>query len=390
MPPENVIKYAGKLADLGAGELVFLDPTFNSRPDLKKILKGLAGMGPKLFGEMRGDLITQEMAELIAAAGFESVEIGLQSCRRESLEASGRSGDPLKVLEGAMNLKRAGVRPIMDLILGLPGDTPADSISAAAMIADRNLHNDLQVFHLSVLPGTALRDNMRNEYMDRPPYYRFSDPGMGGFSHARQEIADMVGYDLDMETRPLLFDGWPGTVEIEMSGENRFRPTSYRHSCLRIRSRDMWTDRKGITGMVGSFMRTEPFCTLDVILMPPGVFPLDLLDMIRNLDIPRDYTGRVAGVLGREGNLRLAVLIEERDSFPVEWLTDAARQCTVVLEAEYPSQISDELWNAGICARLPGVDWDLTRMESEVPSLHQVFFRERSMEELWTRKLQLC
>ncbi|MBN2585984.1 MAG: radical SAM protein, partial [Candidatus Fermentibacteraceae bacterium] len=216
MAAKDVIGLLRTFADRGTCEVVFLDPTFNARPDLAPLLRGMSGLGMEFFGEMRGDLIGPETASMIMDAGFRSVEIGLQSCNRKALDLAGRPGDPMMVLEGAMNLRRAGVKPVIDIMLGLPGDTPEDAVRTAMMLKDRGLHHDLQVFHISVLPGTALRGLCGGGAMDRPPYYMFDPPLMGGFAQAREEIADIAGYDLDLAARPILFEGWPGTVTLDL------------------------------------------------------------------------------------------------------------------------------------------------------------------------------
>lgn len=380
-----------KLIDAGAGEIVFLDPTFNSRDDLVHLLKGMETLEANFFGEMRGDLITPEIASLIANAGFKSVEIGLQSIKRDTLSRSGRPGDPNMVLDGALNLKKAGVSPIIDLILDLPGDSPSDAVRTALMIRDRELHQHVQVFYLSILPGTVMRQQFRGRHMPRPPYYRFFNEGMGGFAEAREEIADIVGYDLDLACRPLLFDDWPGMELIDLDVNpvlSRPMP-SFRHGTIRITSDDLWAKRYLLLEFVRTRLQADPYCVLDVILCPDKEFPLDLVDMVKKLDNPVDYSGRTARTLGRQGNLRVCVLLEGTDGFHRDWIASAAAICTVVVDVDSPAELGSELWEVGVSVRLPGDDWNLTELSLEVPSLHQVLFRDKRMEESWSRTLDI-
>lgn len=391
MEAAEVIEMLKAVTARGAREIVFLDPTFNARPDLPLLLRAMSDMDVELFAEMRGDLITPDMAAMIHDAGFRSVEIGLQSGSRRVLELVGRAGDPMRVLEGASNLKRAGVTPVIDLMLGLPGDTPENSVKTAEMIRDRGLHHHLQVFYLSVLPGTAMRERFRGSFMDRPPYYRFSDPEMGGYAPAREEIADIAGYDLDLGPRPLLYEGWPGSETLNTGKEGSLRPDppSFRHGCLRVVSGDPWADRDRILAAVTIRKKADPFCVLDLVIIPGKEFPLDLVGMVREVQRPMDYSERTAKILDREGNLRVTVLLPDIDAYNRDWVKSAAEECTVVVDVPDPSLMDVDLWESGICARLPGRDWDMGRLASTVPSMHQVLFVEREMEERWSRAMDI-
>ena len=72
-----------------------------------------------------------------------------------------------------------GIRVRVDLILGLPGDT-VDSVRRGLEYLDRvRPFTELQVFNLSILPGTAFRQtavDLGLEYQPRPPYYVLKTP----------------------------------------------------------------------------------------------------------------------------------------------------------------------------------------------------------------------
>src|SRR5206468_10235471 len=67
----------------GAREVYLLDPTLNQRRDFMQFLELLREGNPdgrlELYGELRGEGITPAHAELMRAANFKEVEIGLQS-----------------------------------------------------------------------------------------------------------------------------------------------------------------------------------------------------------------------------------------------------------------------------------------------------------------------
>lgn len=391
MSSERVLEILRSLALRGASEIVFLDPTFNARPDLEPLLTGMAGIGLEYFGEMRGDLIDVRIASMMKKAGFHSVEIGLQSCNPRSLVRSGRPVDPERVLDGALSLKIAGVTPVIDLMLGLPGDTPEDAIRSAVMIRDRDLHAQVQVFYTSVLPGTDLRTQEGTDYMDRPPYFRDLGPEETAFAEARERIADILEYDLDIPERPLLFEGWPGTVtlDLETCDIDSIGGTSMRLSALRIRSSDHWLSRSKLLEIVRSWREREPYCVLDLVLVPGRCFPADLVELIRECDRVSDYSSRTARHIGREGNLRIAVLVEKGSSVDPVWMAAMAGCCTVVVDSEDPFELHEDLWKAGVGVRLEGDEWDMDQLSSSVPSMHQLFFRSMVMEEIWSRAMNL-
>jgi len=388
---QSAAELLGNLIDAGAGEIVFLDPTFNSRTDLADLLKEMNGLECRFFGEMRGDLISPKTASLIADAGFKSVEIGLQSINIDTLIRSGRSGNPLKVLEGATHLKNAGVTPILDIMLGLPGDTPEDAVRAARMIKDRNLHQHVQAFYVSMLPGTSMREELSGLHMSRPPYFSLSKDRMTGFAEAREEIADIVGYDLDLAGRPVLLKDWPGTecIDLGLNPPLQREMPSFRHGVIRIASEDLWVDRDLVLAFVRTRLEADPFCVLDVILCPKREFPLNLIDLIIGLDTPLDYSGRTARVMGRQGNLRVTVLIEESEKFSSDWIVSVASSCTAAVNTDCPEGLRKGYWEAGVCAVLPGSNWDLDELSTTVPSLHQVLFTDKQMEVSWSRALDL-
>lgn len=389
LPAENVIEILDKLSMKGAGEIVFLDPTFNSRPDLIRLLEGMARFQLDCFGEMRGESISTDTAKAISLAGFRSVEIGLQSGNVKALRQAGRMGDPATVLDGALNLKRSGVLPVIDLILGLPGDTPEDAVRTAGIIRNMGLHDHVQVFYLSMLPGTGMTLDAGNRFMSRPPYYRFADINMGGYAAAREEIADIFGYDLDLSPRPLLFEGWPGTecIDLRKSTAISRQIPSFRHGAIVFRSDNPWVDRGRILEFTERRLAADPFCVLDVIIRSDKEFPLDLIDLLLQLDTPCDYSGRVAKVLGRQGNLRTTILLEEWKKWNPEWIETATNICSVAIDVSKPSELPGELWDAGVYIRLPGTGWKIKELSASVPSKHQVLFRNRTMEVRWCREV---
>ncbi len=392
MPAVEVIGLLGKLHLRKTSEIVFIDPTFNDRTDLTTLLDGMADLGLRCFCELRGESIDSCMAERFRKAGFRSVEIGIQSFSDEIIHNAGRSGNWKSAMEGALLLLDKGVIPVLDLILGLPGEHPSSAVAGAIALRNAGLHKEVQVFFLSALPGTELRQNASEKgilWMEKPPYYVTSVNGVSrrDLRQAREEMANVLGYDLDQKPRPLLIEGWPGLESFDLDRPREFTtPLSFRHGVLELRSRNFWTHRERVFRHILRRRKTDPFCVLDVVLRPEAEFPLDLIDRISSMDEPIDYLGRTARFHGIEGNLRITVLLDDFRRFDSGWLSELSRTCRLVVDVREEDDMPEKMWKEGISIRLPG-EHDLPRLAGRVPSTDQVFFRSWEMERLWTRDI---
>ena len=398
LPAAEAIEAIRALARLDPDELVFLDPTFNSRDDLDDLLAGMSGMGPSCFGEMRGELIDPGQAHRLREAGFRQVEVGLQTMTLSAIRRTGRGGDPRRALDGCRYLREAGIAPIVDLIIGLPGDTPAGMIETAEAVVRAGLGWNTQVFVLSVLPGTTLRSSAGSlgmEYMPMPPYYAGTLDGWppGSIAATIEAVSDVLGYELARRPRPLLFDGWEGTEEFAMDDE-RFRqvePPSIRHGALRISGDSLWSGRHLLREHVERRRAVDPYCVLDLVLVPASPFPLDLVEWIRDLEKPFEYTGRVAARFGHDGLLRPSVLIgmDRRQRFDPGWIHEASDLLPVCVDIPHPDSpgVRDLLaMGAGIRILAPEVDLQrLARSMAGEPEM--VFFSSSLLERLWVSSI---
>lgn len=181
--PEKVAACLRHANERGAKEIVLLDPTLNQRRDFVEFLRLLARHNTArrwtCFGELRAEGIDGPKAKLLSEAGFTEVEVGLQSLDPVAQRLMDRKVH-LKAFErGAKAMLDEGLIVRVDLILGLPGDTP-DSVRRSIDYLHRSrLYSEVQVFNLSVLPGTAFREEARQlglEFQSRPPYYVLQTP----------------------------------------------------------------------------------------------------------------------------------------------------------------------------------------------------------------------
>ncbi|MEN6458806.1 MAG: radical SAM protein [Thermoguttaceae bacterium] len=174
------LKYA---IDHDVEEVVLLDPTLNQRPDFVEFIELLRRENPagrlRFSAELRAEGIDRATARLLREAGFHEVEIGLQSVEPEAWKLMGRPTNLVEFERGVRAMLDQGIEVRTDLILGLPGDTPDSIRRGIDFLASRKLCTEAQVFNLSILPGTAFRQQAAQlglKHQPWPPYYAIRTP----------------------------------------------------------------------------------------------------------------------------------------------------------------------------------------------------------------------
>lgn len=165
-------------------QLYLMDPVFNlNAARAKEICRFIAEHNTRripLHTEAWAEFVDRELAELMQAANFTFVEIGLQSTDADTLATVDRRLKLPAFLEGIGHLRHYRIPFELQLICGLPGDTYrtfCQSVDFAA--AQRPDH--LAAFLLMVLPGTTLWNQAADLQLDHepdPPYSIRSTPTM--------------------------------------------------------------------------------------------------------------------------------------------------------------------------------------------------------------------
>ena len=156
-------------------QVFVLDPTYNA--DRKRALSMLKLIKQKTPGtfyyfEGRAEFIDRELAQAFTMIPC-SLQIGLQSAHEDVLAEVHRTLDKKLFIRNVGYLNDAGVVFGFDLIYGLPGDTLSgfrESIDFAMSLYP----NNLELFCLSVLPGTDLHDSASSlglVWNEKPPYH---------------------------------------------------------------------------------------------------------------------------------------------------------------------------------------------------------------------------
>ncbi len=148
----------------GVRRLFVLDPTFNWKRERALDLLSLfaeKGRGITWKFEARAELLDRSLAKAFARLDA-SLQIGLQSARKEVLDKVGRPGfDARRFAEKLSLLDAEGLTWGLDLIYGLPGDDLRGfkkSLAYALCLQP----NQLDVFPLALLPGTELAERARD------------------------------------------------------------------------------------------------------------------------------------------------------------------------------------------------------------------------------------
>lgn len=342
----------GALRDKGAREVVFLDPTFNHRPNFEPLLEALARENSQraltFFAEVRAEGLTPHHARMLKRAGFDRLEIGLQSVNRATLKRVKRGGSPEKVAEAVRMLHGEGIELLVDLIVGLPGDAPEDVLRGMDFLDANGLAGEAQVFPLSLLPGTAMRATAAEDgvVFDPAPPYRvrrtatFSEDAL---RETLERAEERLGRRLDEWPRPHLVDGGLDGFSEQAPGDQ--------HVALWFEGADLFGRRAEIVRAIEARLRIDPFATLDVVLAPRGPFPIDLLEQIRARldDAPKSYLSRALAHRGEDLQRRIAVVL--REGFDADWV-DAIRAHAQVFREQGASQAVRQ--SAMLGAELPG------------------------------------
>ena len=347
------LRHAG---ERGAGEVFLLDPTLNQRKDFADFLRLLAEGNPghrfSYFGELRAEGITPETAKLLRAANFTEVEVGLQSIEPDAMRMMDRNNN-LKAFErGVRAMLNEGISVKVDLIVGLPGDTVESVRRGLHYLHDRQLYHDVQVFNLSILPGTDFRkeaESLGLKHQPRPPYYVLRTPALAreDLYGLMQEAQDLFGIDFDAQPPPVLDFGEDTPlrrvcqVDLDRGGCPEFSPAD---SCaqaftLWLRSVDFDAHRAAAAALIGRVLEANPFTTLQVLLEPAGepstsISPR-LPEMLLSACQSRPtYLDKFYGLQpGRpNGAKRLIVLLPRqlRERLDPDWLADVGSCATVV------------------------------------------------------------
>ncbi len=408
LDPSQVEALVTGLREHGAKELSFLDPTFNHRPDFEPVLEALIRANPKremsFFAEVRPEGLSAKHAAMLAQAGFTKVEIGLQSVSAKTLKRVKRGGNPAMVATAAKLMRSEGLDLLLDLIVGLPGDTADDVARGVDYLEKHQLGAFAQVFALFVLPGTAMRDTALDDglvFEPEPPYriIRTATREERAIAAALAAAEERLGRRLDERPRPHLVDAGTARdvfqLDLDTAGNDERREAARpggQHVALWLEAADLFSKRQAVLDAIGARQTVDPYATLDVVLAPSQPFPLDLLDAVAaKLDAGTpSYATRALKHRSGDAVHRITVVLKATTQVPHDWVVAVMEQVQVFREQPLARALADasELGDTLPSARIVGpVDATrLAQLEADVDP-ECVVFADRELETRWQRRV---
>src|SRR5256885_5064227 len=243
------------LRDRGARQVTFLDPTFNHRPGFAELLDAFVAVNAQrtisFFAEIRAEGLTAEHARKLARAGFDKLEIGLQTVNRATLARVRRGGSPALVAGAARMLHDAGIALLVDLIVGLPGDTTDDGARGVDFLLENGLGGDAQVLPPSLLPRTAMRAPATHDRVvfDPVPPYRVVRTATMSEEQIRASLLqaeERLGRRLDEVPRPHLVEASgdpPDVFHVDLDAPLAPAVPGAQHVALLLEGNDLFAAR---------------------------------------------------------------------------------------------------------------------------------------------------
>jgi radical SAM superfamily enzyme YgiQ (UPF0313 family) len=370
LEPNHVEAGLRHAQERGAREVFLLDPTLNQRKDFADLLRLLARGNPghrfTYFGELRAEGITPETARLLKEANFTEVEIGLQSIDPDAQQKMDRKNNLRAFERGVRAIMDEGIHVKVDLIVGLPGDTVESVRRGMHYLRSEQLYSDMQVFTLSILPGTAFRleaAQLGLKYQPRPPYYVLGTPTLRleQLYQLMDDAREIFELEYDAQPRPVLdFQAsdrgnriW--TVDLDNSEENSCPREHHQAFTLWLRSAQFGRRRERMLRLIRQVLAANPFTTLQIVLetgdgrlSSPIAAGLDiglLQELLAACQEPSTYLDRYYSMQpGRSNGAKRLILLlhaKTRSTLPEDWL-EAAGECATLVWRMSPSDSLEE------------------------------------------------
>lgn len=179
-PMERIEKELELFAKKRVPQVFVLDPTYNAnKKHAIELINKIAKKTPDTFYyfEARAEFIDRELARAFTKIPC-SLQIGLQSADPNVLNLVNRPFNKSSFLKGINCLNQEGAVFGLDVIYGLPGDS-LQGFKNSVDFAISQYPNNLELFCLSVLPGTDLHDraeSLKLVWQSQPPYHIIHTP----------------------------------------------------------------------------------------------------------------------------------------------------------------------------------------------------------------------
>ncbi|MBR5114438.1 MAG: radical SAM protein [Oscillospiraceae bacterium] len=145
-------------------ELAFYGGSFTAIPPAEQEALLAAARKYDIVGPVRvstrPDRVDGDALSLLKAYGVETVELGAQSMDDEVLRLSGRDHKASDTVRAAELVKASGMKLILQMMTGLPGDTAEKTLATARKIASLS-PDGVRIYPTVIIKGTPLEDMWR-------------------------------------------------------------------------------------------------------------------------------------------------------------------------------------------------------------------------------------
>ncbi|MBO6176920.1 MAG: radical SAM protein [Treponema sp.] len=196
---ERLVKELELFSKSGISQVFVLDPTYNAdKKAALDMLKEIRLKAPDIFFyfEARAEFIDRELSRAFSKVNC-ALQFGLQSSNPDVLKKVNRTLNKEKFTRNIGFLNQDGVVFGFDLIYGLPVDT-LSGFKNSVDFALRLYPNNLEMFCLSVLPGTDLADSAESlglVWQKEAPYHVIKT---SGFSQNDMNEAGLFSFAADL------------------------------------------------------------------------------------------------------------------------------------------------------------------------------------------------
>lgn len=159
------------MADLGLNALLLADAGLNLNAQafaaLRRAVEETGFLKHRaLIAEVYPKSLNEEHMRFLEGIGAPHIGVGLQSFDDATLRHIERKFDPSR-LGGLLNVLRSVASVTIEIIMGLPGDTPEQFLKSFSRA--RTLGTGLRVYHCAVLPSALMARAPASDTMDFDP-----------------------------------------------------------------------------------------------------------------------------------------------------------------------------------------------------------------------------
>jgi tRNA A37 methylthiotransferase MiaB len=337
LSPADILARIAALQKMGAREIRFVDPTFNAHPRFKELLTRLAAINRKgtlsFFAELNAGRLTDREADLMEAARFVDIEVGIQSRDAAVLKAIRRPTSLARLDAGINRLLRRRIKVTVDIMYGLPLQQAKEvqqSVNWALKLPGANI----QCLQTLLLPGTELRDRQQEweiQAYPLPPYAvtQTSTMDRPAFQAIEALIAQHPKLRSDVPTPQFVgrkLDLFPEQIPVTNPEEGPRSGTQNRRAYI-FKGGNLFAQGEAHATFIEKAILQHPDTLFQFVLAPQAEEPLDLLDdliaVIRRA--PSHLLDRYASVAlnYKIASRRLMVLLPSGRALSRSWADEA-------------------------------------------------------------------